>query len=81
MTIDELARIVRLYGGTLHGSCGDWMDIEFPSSRHAVHFVRYMKWEGAVRFCDSLARIAGDVIVQVPEHIRKQSDHDAAEKE
>lgn len=71
MTLEELSKRVALFGAKLHGSCGDWMDIEFPSILSACSFVQSLDWQTDARLRDPVSRFAGTVVVQVPESVWK----------
>lgn len=74
MTEAQLGRIVRLYGASLHGSCGEWMDIEFPSIVSAAAFIESMGWHSDARLRDAVTRFSGVVVVQVPEPLWRSFD-------
>ncbi|GCD99889.1 hypothetical protein [Embleya hyalina] len=66
MNIIELARVVHMHEGIVHGSCAEFYDLEFPQLTNAVAFVESLGWGQQACLRDATSAFNVPVVVQMP---------------
>ncbi|MES9589936.1 hypothetical protein ABWK57_13905 [Streptomyces sp. NPDC094045] len=66
MDINQMANVVRQSGGTLHGECAEWTDVEFPTLIKGASFIDVMGWADVARLRDSVGEHRASVVWQIP---------------
>ncbi|MFD5050401.1 hypothetical protein [Streptomyces tendae] len=66
MNARELAYLVQRSGGSVHGSCNEWTDLEFSTLPRAIAFLSSMEWTDVAELRDAVTDLRATVVVQVP---------------
>lgn len=66
MRTRQFAGLVRQYGGSLHGACSEYTDVEFPSVLHGASFIDATGWADVAILRDPVASLTARVVIQIP---------------